>query len=195
MRTISRLLLLLICASNAHGSPQAGDELIVVSEGKKYVHGFALGGGATLLVEEWKKAKGYNSVMSTGNYDGCYFKLVLRKKRLYLTAISVDAHNEKNGFFDAEIPVGTIYRQKETFADWFTGELYEYYGESVGYTEVKEMVRTYRFKSGDLITVEENRTEQEKKVEQAGAGQPATRSESNSEGGDKPQPESGGRSR
>jgi len=34
-----------------------------------------------------------------------------------------------------------------------------------------------------------------KRVEQAGAGQPATRSESDSEGGDKPQPESEGRSR
>ena len=33
------------------------------------------------------------------------------------------------------------------------------------------------------------------KGEQGGAGQPATRSESDSEGGDKPQPESGGRSR
>jgi hypothetical protein len=33
------------------------------------------------------------------------------------------------------------------------------------------------------------------KVEQAGAGQPATRSESDSEGGDKPQPEAEGRSR
>jgi hypothetical protein len=31
--------------------------------------------------------------------------------------------------------------------------------------------------------------------EQAGAGQPATRSESGSEGGDKPQPEAEGRSR
>ena len=34
-----------------------------------------------------------------------------------------------------------------------------------------------------------------KEGEQAGAGQPATRSESDSEGGDKPQPESEGRSR
>jgi hypothetical protein len=34
-----------------------------------------------------------------------------------------------------------------------------------------------------------------KKVEQGGAGQPATRSESDSEGGDKPQPESERRSR
>ena len=33
------------------------------------------------------------------------------------------------------------------------------------------------------------------KAEQAGAGQPATRSESDSEGGDRPQPESEGRSR
>ena len=36
---------------------------------------------------------------------------------------------------------------------------------------------------------------EEQEAEQVGAGQPATRSELNSEGGDKPQPESEGRSR
>jgi uncharacterized protein (TIGR03067 family) len=39
------------------------------------------------------------------------------------------------------------------------------------------------------------RPSQEKKAAQAGTGQPATRSESKSKGGDKPQPESEGRSR
>jgi hypothetical protein len=39
------------------------------------------------------------------------------------------------------------------------------------------------------------RSKRKKKGEQGGAGEPATRSESDSEGGDKPQPESEGRSR
>ena len=38
-------------------------------------------------------------------------------------------------------------------------------------------------------------TEMDQEAQQAGAGQPATRPESKSEGGDKPQPESEGRSR
>ena len=119
------------------------------------------------MVEEWKKSKGYDHVSSSGNYDGCYFKLILKNKRLYLTSVSVDAHDDKRGFFEAEIPVGEIYTRKETFADWFTGELDEYYGESIGYTHVRKMVRTYRFNAGQLIAVEENETELIKKVEQA----------------------------
>jgi hypothetical protein len=195
MRIIMMPLISLALATGACASPQAGDEMNVETEGKKYVHGFTLGDGAALLVEKWKKTKGYDSVMSTGNYDGCYYRLILRKKRLYLTSVSVDAHDDKRGFFEAEIPVGEIYTRKETFADWFTGELEEYYGESIGYTHVRKMVRTYRFKAGQLIAVEENETELIKKVEQAGSGQPATGPESKSEDSDKAQPEAEGPSR
>ena len=148
----------------SQGSPQAGDEMIVESQGKKSVHGFKLGADAARLVQEWRKSKAYDSVMSTGNYDGCYFKLILRKKRLYLKSVSVDAHGEIRGFFHARIPVGVIYKQKETFADWFTGELREYFGEAVGYTEVKSMVRIYRFKAGELVAVEVSKTPQRKKA-------------------------------
>lgn len=165
MKTIHLLIWAALSAVQmSHGSPQAGDEMIVESEGKKSVHGFELGTGAARLVQEWRKSKGYDSVMSTGNYDGCYFKLILRKKRLYLSSVSVDAHSEIRGFFHAKIPVGVIYQKKETFADWFTGELQEYFGEPVGYTEVKSMVRSYRFKAGELIAIEVNKVPQRKKV-------------------------------
>ena len=52
------------------------------------------------------------------------------------------------------------------------------------------------FVKSDNITVEVTKLlAQTRKAEQDGAVQPATRSESDSEGGDKPQPESKGRSR
>ncbi len=57
--------------------------------------------------------------------------------------------------------------------------------------EIDEVVLVLRPSAPILVT----RYEKKKKVEQAGTGQPATRSESKSESNDKPQPEAEGRSR
>jgi len=66
-------------------------------------------------------------------------------------------------------------------------------GRVVTYTKISEVADKALLVSpkGKNITIQPNKT----KAEQAGTGQPATRAESKSEGGDKPQPESEGRSR
>ncbi len=167
------MLFLLTWLSPAYCSPQSGDEVALDLGEKKYVHGFVLGAGAEQLVEKWKEKKGYH-VISSGNYDGCYFKLILKKRRLYLATISVDARDEKNGFFMAEIPIGDIYTQEETFADWFTGDLREYFGESIGYTEMKQMTKTYNFKSGELVDTKVTVTRKRaNKAEKATTGKPS----------------------
>jgi hypothetical protein len=62
-------------------------------------------------------------------------------------------------------------------------------GESLEYTP-----RAFRF-DGVLRSLITNSNQQDRQAEQAGAGQPATRPESKSEGMDKPQPDAEGRSR
>ncbi len=66
-------------------------------------------------------------------------------------------------------------------------------GRVLTYTKISEIADKELLVSpeGKTITIQPNKP----KAEQAGARQPATRSESDSEGGDKPQPESEGRSR
>jgi len=168
MRIIAIPLMFLALVTHAYATPQAGDEMNVETEGKKSVHGFTLGDGAARLVEEWRKKKnGYYTVESSANWGGCDYRLILKNNRLYLTSVFVDSHDGKGGILKAEIPVGEIYTRSETFADWFTGDLHEYFGDPLGYTHVSKMVRTYRFKAGQLIDVVENETEQIKKVEKA----------------------------
>ena len=66
----------------------------------------------------------------------------------------------------------------------------------LGAEALTKLERLYKLKeSGYCISGSLLRSRKNHQAEQAGAGQPATRPESKSEGGDKPQPEAEGRSR
>jgi hypothetical protein len=140
-----------------HATPQEGDQLILQDGTKKSVHFFRLSKSAIKKIDTWKKKKGYGTVVSTANYDGFYVTLQLEKDTLFITNISVDAHSEENGFFVAEVPLSRIFDKNGPIAaDWFTGELREFFGElTFIYSHVTPDVRIYTFNKGRLVEVKE----------------------------------------
>jgi len=75
------------------------------------------------------------------------------------------------------------------------GDVVEVYKDSVERELIESLREATRRELGDDPAVWIETYMKNKKPEQGGSGQPATRPESKSEGGDKPQPESEGRSR
>lgn len=126
---------------------------------KVWVHNFTLSDAADKKLDAWKDARGYRGVSSTANYDGFYASLELREGKLFLTKLEVDAHSEKKGFFAAEVPLPDIFGKKDAVpADWFSGELLEFFGESKGYTHFKSDVRIYVIKKGRLVETKEKKS-------------------------------------
>lgn len=149
---LSRLVTLLLFTMPLHATPQAGDQLILENGTKKSVHNFDLGKTAEKKLDAWKVKKGYSGVSSTANYDGFYATLQIKDGKLLLTKIEVDAHSDWKGFFHAEVPISAIFDGKGPIAaDWFTGELWEFFGDREGYTPFKSHVRIYVFTKGRLV--------------------------------------------
>ena len=158
MKLFARLVPLLFIAMPLHATPQAGDQLIVEDGTKKSVHNFDLSKTAEKKLDAWKKNKGYSGVTSTANYDGFYVNLQIKDSKLLLTKLEVDAHSYWRGFFHADVPLSAIFDGKgPVAADWFTGELWEFFGDSEGYTHVKSHVRVFVFKNGRLVKTKEQK--------------------------------------
>ena len=158
MKTPLGALILILSALSLHATPQAGDSLVLAKGKKVWVHNFALSAPADKKLDTWKDAKGYSGVSSTANYDGFYASLELREGKLFLTKLEVDAHSEKRGFFEDEVPLSDIFGQKDAVpADWFSGELWEFFGEAKGYTHYKSDARIYRIEKGHLVKTTEKK--------------------------------------
>jgi hypothetical protein len=159
MKALHVIVLFICCVASLHATPQSADSLTTEDGQKRWVHLFALSETAEKALDSWKDQKGYGGVSSTANYDGLYASLTLKEKKLYLTALAVDAHSKQKGFFRDEVPLAKVFSSKSPiFTDWFTGDLREYYGESEGYTHVKSNVRIFTFKKGVLIKTVEKKT-------------------------------------
>jgi hypothetical protein len=159
MKTLLISFIIFLSALSLRATPQAGDQLALEKDKKVWIHKFTLSEAADKKLDDWKEAKGYSGVSSTANYDGFYASLELREGKLFLTKLSVDAHSEKIGFFEAEVPLSEIFAKKDAVpADWFSGELWEFYGESKGYTHFKSDVRIYVIEKGRLVETKEKKS-------------------------------------
>lgn len=141
-----------------HATPQVGDELILEDGTKTCVHSFKLSKAINKKIDAWKEKKGYSSATSTANYDGFYVNLQIKSDELFVTGIRVDVHAEEKGYFDAEVPLSSIFGENGPIAaEWFTGELRECVGESLifGHTQVISDPRIYDFKKGRLVGMKE----------------------------------------
>jgi hypothetical protein len=160
MKTLLGAFVLVLSTLSLLATPQAGDQLVLKKGSKVWVHHFNLSDAASKKLDDWKKKKGYSGVSSTANYDGYYASLELREGKLFLTKLEVDAHSDTIGFFDAEVPLSDIFGKNDVSADWFSGELLEFFGESEGYTHYKSDVRIYVIDKGRLVETKEKKTKE-----------------------------------
>ena len=140
------------------GSPEIPDSLVTDDGEKKWVHNFELGNDGQEALRRWVEADRTREVTNSGNHDGFYADLAIKQNKLYVLSLAVDSGEEKGGH-RANLPWAIVFRSKfPVFADWFTGDLHEYYGESIGYTEQKSRVRIYSFERGVLTRIHHQKT-------------------------------------
>lgn len=159
MKSFSVIVSLICSVMALRGSPQIPDSLVTEDGEKKWVHNFDLGDDGKEALRKWVEADRAREVYNTGNHDGFYAELVIKQNKLYVRSVAVDAASVEDGSHRAHLPWAILFRSKfPVFADWFTGDLYEYYGERMGNTGQKSRVRTYSFERGVLIRIHHQKT-------------------------------------
>ena len=127
---------------------------------KKSVHNFKLSEPFKEKLKAWKSKNNSINVISTANHDGFYASFEIKNDMLFITKLEVDDHTDQNGFCHSEVPLFEVFgRVGPVPAEWFTGELREYFYECCDEGDelsIRWYANIYVFKDGRLLETKLN---------------------------------------
>ena len=157
MKTVS--LSLVILSSTAcllFATPQIGDVLKMPDGTVKQVYGLQFPEKRLKAIEQWKSMNNSAGVTSTANWKGYQVSMMVSDNVLYLTDLTVKSFTEKKGFHQVSVPLTAIFGKNAPIKlSWFSGQLHEYYGKPLGYTQEADKTRIFTFTNGRLRSIKE----------------------------------------